>query len=150
MFSIHVSCICIILYYQQQMHTIISQIITLLHVSTLLCHTQGTCNQCFQNMYRAFLLFCAITNKCTQLFHKLSHCYMFRHYRVIVRELVINAFKTCTRASFVILCCDQQMHKIISQIITLLHVSTLSCHPQGACNQCFQYMYTCIFCYFVL
>jgi len=23
---------------------------------------------------------------------------------------------------------------IISQIITLLHVSTLSCHPQGACN----------------
>jgi len=24
---------------------------------------------------------------------------------------------------------------IISQIITLLHVSTLSCHPQTACNQ---------------
>jgi len=24
---------------------------------------------------------------------------------------------------------------IISQIITLLHVSTLSYHPQGACNQ---------------
>jgi hypothetical protein len=24
---------------------------------------------------------------------------------------------------------------IISQIITLLHVSTLFCHPQGACNQ---------------
>jgi len=24
---------------------------------------------------------------------------------------------------------------IISQIITLLHVSTLSCHRQGACNQ---------------
>jgi len=24
---------------------------------------------------------------------------------------------------------------IISQIITLLYVSTLSCHPQGACNQ---------------
>jgi len=24
---------------------------------------------------------------------------------------------------------------IISQIITLLHVSTLSCHPQGACNE---------------
>jgi len=24
---------------------------------------------------------------------------------------------------------------IISQIITLLHDSTLSCHPQGACNQ---------------
>jgi len=24
---------------------------------------------------------------------------------------------------------------IISRIITLLHISTLSCHPQGACNQ---------------
>jgi hypothetical protein len=24
---------------------------------------------------------------------------------------------------------------IVSQIMTLLHVSTLSCHPQGACNQ---------------
>jgi len=24
---------------------------------------------------------------------------------------------------------------IISQTITLLHVSTLSCHPQGACNR---------------
>jgi len=30
---------------------------------------------------------------------------------------------------------NQQMHTIISQIITLLHVSTLSCHPQTACNQ---------------
>ena len=26
------------------------------------------------------------------------------------------------------------MHTIVSQIITLLHVSTLSCHPQGACR----------------
>jgi len=25
-----------------------------------------------------------------QLFHRLSHCYMFRHYRVILRQLVIN------------------------------------------------------------
>jgi len=24
---------------------------------------------------------------------------------------------------------------IISQIVTLLHISTLSCHPQGVCNQ---------------
>jgi hypothetical protein len=34
-------------------------------------------------------IFCAITNKCSQLFHKLLHCYMFRQYRVIIRELVI-------------------------------------------------------------
>jgi hypothetical protein len=32
------------------------------------------------------------------------------------------------------LCSDQQM-QIISQIITPLHVSTLLCLPQGACNE---------------
>jgi len=36
---------------------------------------------------------------------------------------------------FFILYYDQQC-TIISQIITLLHVSTLSCYPQGSCNQC--------------
>jgi len=30
-----------------------------------------------------------VTNN-AQLFHKSSHSYMFRHYRVILRELVIN------------------------------------------------------------
>jgi hypothetical protein len=35
----------------------------------------------------------------------------------------------------IILYSDQQLHTIIAQIITLLHVSTLSCHPQTACNQ---------------
>jgi len=33
---------------------------------------------------------------------------------------------------------------IISQIITLLNVSTLSCHPQGACNQHLACWYSCI------
>jgi len=32
-------------------------------------------------------------------------------------------------------CTMTSKYTIISQIITLLHVSTLSCHPQGACNQ---------------
>ena len=36
---------------------------------------------------------------------------------------------------FIILHYDQQMHTIFSQIITLLHVSTLSCHHHAACNQ---------------
>jgi len=76
------------------------------------------------------------------IFHKLSHCYMFRHYRVILRELVINAFNTCT-VHLLLFCTMTNKCTIISQIITLLHVSTLSCHPQGwgACNQCSQYMY---------
>jgi hypothetical protein len=34
--------------------------------------------------------YCTVTNKCTQLFHKLSHCYMFRHYCIILMELVIS------------------------------------------------------------
>jgi len=57
-------------------------------------------------------------------------------------------------AYFIISYYDQQMHTIISQIITLLHVSTLPCHPQTACNQylaklhkyfkCSCFMQTCI------
>jgi hypothetical protein len=35
-------------------------------------------------------LFCTMTNN-VQLFHKLSHSYMFRHYRVSLSELVTNA-----------------------------------------------------------
>jgi hypothetical protein len=34
-----------------------------------------------------------------QLFHKLSHCYMFRHYRVILRELLINTAPSYTSIS---------------------------------------------------
>jgi hypothetical protein len=34
-----------------------------------------------------------------QLCHKLSHCYMFRHYRVIIRELVINTLPSYTSIS---------------------------------------------------
>ena len=36
---------------------------------------------------------------------------------------------------------------IISQIITLLHVSTLSCHPQTACNQYLAKLHKYILCY---
>jgi hypothetical protein len=35
---------------------------------------------------------------------------MFRHYRVILMELLIIAFNTLYRASFIILYYDQQMH----------------------------------------
>ena len=49
--------------------------------------------------------------------------------------LRIVYFNTMYRASFIVLYYDQQTLTIISQIITLLHVSTLSCHPQTACNK---------------
>ena len=35
----------------------------------------------------------------TQLFHKLSHCYMFRHYHVILWELIINTLPSYTSIS---------------------------------------------------
>jgi len=36
---------------------------------------------------------------------------------------------------FLLFCTVANKCTIISQIITLLHVSTLSCHPQTACDQ---------------
>jgi len=43
-----------------------------------------------------FLLFCTMTTTNTQLFHKLSHSYMFRNYRVVLRELVISTLPSYT------------------------------------------------------
>ena len=90
--SVHLSLFCTL----TNKCTIIYQIITLLHVSTLSCHPQTACNQYLAKLHQYFntctvhlLLFCTVTNKCT----------------------------------------------VISQIITLLHVSTVSCRPQTACNQ---------------
>ena len=45
------------------------------------------------------ILFCSLTNKCTQLFHKLTHSYMFRHCRVILRELVVSTLPSYTSMS---------------------------------------------------
>ena len=91
------------------MHTIISQIITLLHVSTLSCHPQTACNQYLAKLQQAFQM------------------------QLLVIQFTINPLKA--KRICVILYPGQQMHTIISQIITLLHVSTLSCHPQIVCNQ---------------
>jgi hypothetical protein len=46
-----------------------------------------------------FLSFCTMTNKATQLFHKLPHCYMFRHCRVILRQPVINTLPSYSSIS---------------------------------------------------
>jgi len=43
-------------------------------------------------------------------------------------------FSTCTM-HLLLFCTMTNKCTVISQIITLLHVSTLSCHPQTACNQ---------------
>jgi len=41
-------------------------------------------------MYRASFFYFVLWPTNAQLFNKLSHCYMFRHYRLILRELVMN------------------------------------------------------------
>ena len=47
-----------------------------------------------------FFLFCFVLWPANaKLFHKLSHSYMFRHYRVIFRELVINTLPSYTNIS---------------------------------------------------
>jgi len=49
--------------------------------------------------------------------------------------IYFNHFNTCT-LRLLLFCTMTNKCTIISQIITLLHVSTLSCHTQVACNQC--------------
>jgi hypothetical protein len=68
------------------------------------------------------LYFCTMANKWTTITQK-SHSYMFRHYRVILREYFYHFVLWLTNG--------QLSHKI-----TLLRVSSLSCHPQGVCIQC--------------
>jgi len=82
-----------------------------------------------QNSDAGELLRIKLTN--TQLFHKLWHSYMFRHYRVVLKELVINTLPSCTSISNAAV----GNYQLLPTPITLLQVSTLSCHPQGACNQ---------------
>ena len=52
-----------------------------------------------------------------------------------VQYKYIPTFRTNMLPPFLLFCTMSNKCTIISQIITLLHVSTLSCHPQGACNQ---------------
>jgi hypothetical protein len=40
--------------------------------------------------------------KTAKLFHKLSHPYVFRHYRVILRDLVINTVPSYTSISIAV------------------------------------------------
>jgi len=53
------------------------------------------------NPFIAFFIFFyfVLWPKNAQLFHKSSHSYMFRHYRVILRELVINKLPSYTSNS---------------------------------------------------
>jgi len=62
------------------------------------------------------------------------------HYISLLNKCIESIFKgfICFNACTVhpsLYCTMTKKCTIIEQIITLLNVSTLSCHPQGACNQ---------------
>ena len=86
---------------------------TLLYRHDFIVHGTGVAN---------YIIYCFVlwpTN--AQLFHKLSHCYMFRHYRVILRQPVISTLPSYTS----ILCCDQQMHNYFTNYDTATCFDTI-------------------------
>jgi hypothetical protein len=68
-----------------------------------------------------FTLFATCFGMCSAIF---TETIQIQQWKSIILMYRANLFCTMTNKC-----------KIISQITTLLHVSTLSCHPQGACNQ---------------
>jgi len=64
-----------------------------------------------------------------QVFNIHKNSTLFLH--TVFRYLILIR---CT-VHLLLFCTMTNKCTIMSQIITLLHVSTLSCHPQGACNQ---------------
>ena len=83
------------------------------------------------------------------LLHVATLIVMFKFVtlKILGEEWRVNCLVSCPRTSFMshhfntctvhllLFCTMTNKCTIISQIITLLHVSTLSCHPQTACNQ---------------
>ena len=62
----------------------------------------------------------------------------------LVIDVSVQSILFCVKETYIyiflyiyilLFCTITNKCKIISQIITLLHISTLSCHPPGACNQ---------------
>jgi hypothetical protein len=65
-------------------------------------------------------------------------CYLPRFYngsRKVIAFLPAQKWFSGIQNILIFFCTLTNKCTIISQIITLLHVSTLSCHPQGTCNQ---------------
>ena len=56
---------------------------------------------------------------------------------IFVRDVELNKQKRNLSLSYknTVFCTLTNKYTVISQIITLLHISTLTCHPKGACNQ---------------
>jgi hypothetical protein len=53
----------------------------------------------FNTLYHASFFYIMLFPTNVKLFHKLSRSYMFRHYRVILRQLVINTLPSYTSIS---------------------------------------------------
>jgi len=64
-----------------------------------------------------------------------AECHSKINWCIWLVLLYEHCFNACTVHLLLLFCTTTNKHTIISQIITLLHVSTLSCHLQTACNQ---------------
>jgi len=125
---------------------IISQIITLLYVSTLWCHLQTACNQYLASLHKYFftctvypLLFCTMSNKCifiTQIITLLNISTISCHPQTAWNQYLakLHQYFFTSTMHHLLFCTMINKCKIISQIITLLHVSTLLYHTQTACS----------------
>ena len=85
----------------------------------------------FKRLRAAHTVFCVdlITAIISSVHHYLTD-WLIGWWKFIVRIY----FNTCTM-HLSLFCIMTNKCTIISQIITLIYVSTISCHPQGACNQ---------------
>jgi len=76
----------------------VSDISDLLKSSKFIDHVN---NYKLSNFQRESCIYFVLGLTSAQLFHKLSHSYMFRHYHVILRELVIGTLAGYTSISHV-------------------------------------------------
>jgi len=93
------------------------------------------------------LLLCPDTHRLSNIKSELQKWKTSHPYRHFCASIVMIELRK--QRAFVCLLCisillydfffslyyDLQMHNYL-KTVTLLHVSTLSCHPKGACNQC--------------
>jgi hypothetical protein len=84
------------------------------HSNKLKCHVKGGT---YTDQLRNYLL--------------LNKYFVTWSLSIVIKE---PHFSTCT-VLILLFCTMAKKCTYISQIITLLHVLTISCNPQGACNQ---------------
>jgi hypothetical protein len=101
-------------------------------LSQLLINPGATAALCLYMIYICLMqkvCFCSLL-----IFRELIYSLNKRTLHLYIINNFYKFFFICTM-HLLLFCTMTNKCTIISQIITLLHVSTLSCHPQGVCNE---------------